>query len=163
MKHRLSETQVSNPEEPVLIEVATYGGSIDTPVRMVQGGDVPYGGVPNRFVLDTLSQRLVVSYAKSPLLETFALPGLAEQFNTISRGVLRGPSTGKLLSEKLRGKRPEGRSPFEEDNWAQTKCVDMGFVGQALGGKGSLFAASWNGDEGGKVNFVAFYLDDMRV
>jgi hypothetical protein len=106
---------------------------------------------------------LVVSYAKSPLLEAFALRTLAEPFNANSTGVIRGPSTVRLLSEKLRGKRPEGRSPFEEDNWAQTKCVDMGFVGQALGERGSLFAASWNGDDGGKVGFVAFYLDKMQV
>jgi len=143
--------------------VATYGGSIDTPVRMVQGGYVPFGGVPTRFALDTLSQRLVVSYAKSPLLEAFALPNLADPAKAVSMGLLRGPSMGKLLSEKLRGKRPEGRSPFEEDNWAQTKCVDMGFVGQALGEKGSLFAASWNGDDAGKVTFVAFYRDDIHI
>ena len=143
--------------------VATYGGSIDTPVRMVQGGQVPFGGVPTRFALDTLSQRLVVSYAKSPLLEAFAFPDPADPANAISTGVLRGPSAGKLLIEKPRGKRPEGRSPFEEDNWAQIKCVDMGFVGQALGEKGSLFAASWNGDEAGKVTFVPFYLDDIHA
>jgi hypothetical protein len=67
------------------------------------------------------------------------------------------------MSEKARGKRPEGTSPFDEDSWERGICMDMGFVGQALGDKGSLFAGAWNGDDGGKLAFVGFYLDDINV
>jgi len=42
-------------------------------------------------------------------------------------------------------------------------CVDIGFVGQEVGGKRSLLAAGWNGEEGGKLAFVPFYLDDINA
>jgi hypothetical protein len=113
--------------------------------------------------LDKSSRRLVVSYSKSPLLEVFALSNVAGPANATSLGVIRGPSSGKQISEKAKGKRPEGQSPFEEDSWARGICVDRGFVGQALGDKGSLFAGGWNGEDGGKLAFVAFHLEDINV
>lgn len=93
----------------------------------------------------------------------FALSNVVEPANALSVGVLRGPSVGKQMSEKAKGKRPAGQSPFEEDIWARAMCVDMGFVGQVLGNSGCLFAGGWNGEDGGKVAFVAFHLEDAGV
>ncbi len=132
-------------------------------MRATPVAGVPYGGFPSRFVLDKSSRRLVVSYSKSPLLEVFSISNIAYPANATSLGVIRGPSSGKQISEKAKGKQPEGQSPFEEDSWARGICVDMGFVGQALGDKGSLFAGGWNGEDGGKLAFVAFHLEDINV
>lgn len=132
-------------------------------MRATPVAGVPYGGFPRGFVLDKSSRRLVVSYSKSPLLEVFVLSNIANPANATSLGVIRGPSSGKLISEKAKGKRPEGQSPFEEDSWARGICVDMGFVGQALGDKGSLFVGGWNGEDSGKLAFVAFHLEDINV
>ena len=144
--------------------MAQYLGNIVTPVRTTTThGGVPYGGVPTYFTLDKSSKRLVVSYSNSPLLEVFAFTSSGGSIDAPSIGLIRGPSTGRGMSDKAKGKRPEGQSPFDEDSWERASCVDMGFVGQALGDKGSLFAGGWNGDDGGKVAFVAFYLDDISV
>ena len=113
--------------------------------------------------MDHSSRRLVVSYSKSPLLEVFSLSDVAKLANATPVGIVRGPSSGKYVSDKVKGKRPEGHSPFAEDSWARAICVDLGFVGQALGDKGSLFAGGWNGEDGGKLAFVAFYLEDINV
>jgi hypothetical protein len=142
---------------------ARYAGNIDTPLRATTLEGVPYGGNPTGFALDASSRRLIVSYSRSPLLEVFALSSIAEPASALSVGVLRGPSAGKQMSEKAKGKMPEGPSPFEEDVWARAMCVDMGFVGQVLGGSGCLFTGAWNGEEGGKVAFVAFHLEDIGV
>lgn len=132
-------------------------------MRATPAAGVPYGGFPRGFVLDKSSRRLVVSYSKSPLLEVFALSNIADPANATSLGVIRGPPSGKLITEKAKGKRPEGQSPFEEDSWARGICVDVGFVGQALGDKGSLFAGGWNGEDGGRLAFVAFHLEDINM
>ena len=139
--------------------MAQYLGNIVTPVRATATHAVPYGGIPTYFTLDKSSKRLVVSYADSPLLEVFAFTSSNGSIDAPSIGLIRGPSTGRGMPDKAKGKRPEGQSPFDEDSWERASCVDMGFVGQALGDKGSLFAGGWNGDECGKVAFVAFYLD----
>jgi hypothetical protein len=143
--------------------VAQYLGSIVTPLRATPTEGVPYGGIPTYFTLDKSSKRLVVSYSKSPLLEVFSFSNVGGAIEAPSIGLIRGPSAGKGMSEKARGKRPEGTSPFDEDSWERSICVDMGFVGQALGDKGSLFAGAWNGDDGGKLAFVGFYLDDINI
>jgi len=83
--------------------------------------------------------------------------------NAVSGGVIRGPSTEKQLGEKAKGKSSEGDSAFEDSSWVRAICVDMGFVGQALGDNGSLFAGAWNGEDGGKLAFVAFYLEDVKM
>ena len=124
---------------------------------------MPYGGVPSTFALDKASKRLIVSYAKSPLLEVFAFDSSLDSLDAPSLGLIRGPSSGKIMSERAMGKMREGQSPYDEGSWDKTMCVDMGFVGQALGSKGSLFAGGWNGEDGGKVAFVAFYLEDITV
>ena len=77
-------------------------------------------------------------------------------------GLIRGPSAGKTVSEKAKGKRPEGQSPFEENSWVRAICVDVGFVGQREDGKRSLLAGGWNGEDGGKLAFVPFYLEDLE-
>lgn len=141
---------------------AKYVGNVLTPLRSTRMDGVPYGGVPAGFALDKTGKRLVVSYSKSPLLEAFALSQVADSVDASSVGVIRGPP-GKSIGDKIRGKLPEGQSPFEEDSWERAVCVDMGFVGQALGDKGSLFAGAWNGGDGGKVAFVAFYMDDINA
>ena len=123
---------------------------------------MPYGGIPTGFALDKSTRRLIVSYSKSPLLEVFAISRIADGVDASSIGIIRGPS-GKSIGEKAKGKRPEGQSPFEEDSWERSICVDMGFVGQALGDQGSLFVGGWNGDDGGKVAFVVFYMEDIGV
>jgi hypothetical protein len=105
----------------------------------------------------------VVSYSKSPLLEAFSFSLFDNIVEYQSIGVIRGPSSIKVLSEKARGKLPEGRSPFEEDSWERSLCVAMGFVGQALGNKGSLFAAAWNTDDGGKMAFIPFRVQNISL
>ena len=132
-----------------------------TPLRATIPEGVPYGGIPTNFALDKSSRRLVVSYAKSPLLEVFGFSAFGENVDTPSLGLIRGPSGNKNLSEKARGKRQEGQSPFDEDLWERDTCVDLGFVGQVLDTAGSLFAGAWNGEDGAKVTFVAFYMDDI--
>jgi hypothetical protein len=129
---------------------------------MTSSQGVPYGGFPTNFSFDKSANRLVVSYSKSPLLEVFALSKLADTVDAESIGVIRGPS-GKTISEKAKGKRVEGTSPFDQDSWERGICVDMGFVGKALGENGSLFAGAWNGEDGGKLAFVAFYLQDINL
>jgi len=137
-------------------------GNILTPLRSTPGEGVPYGGAPTGFSLDRSGRRLVVSYSKSPLLEAFVLSHIPNGIEASSVGVIRGPS-GKSIGDKAKGKRADGQSPFDEDSWERAVCVDMGFVGQALGDKGSLFAGGWNGEDGGKLAFVAFYMDDINV
>jgi hypothetical protein len=143
--------------------VATYLGNIATPLRTTASEEVRFGGIPARFVLDKSSRRLVVSYSKSSLLEVFAIPNIADPSTAASVGVIRGPSSGRQFSERAKGKRPEGQSPVEGESWTRTICVDMGFVGQALGDKGSLLASGWNGEDGGKLAFVAFYFEDINM
>jgi hypothetical protein len=143
--------------------VVQFLGEIPTPMRATPSDGVPYGGNPTNFALDPTSRRIVVSYSKSPLLEAFAFSSAASVAEAHSLGLVRGPSTGKKLGEKAKGKLREGQSPYEEGSWEQAICVDMGFVGQALGDKGSLFAGAWNGEDGGKLAFVAFYLDDINM
>ena len=114
--------------------------------------------------MDPSSRRLVVSYSKSPLLEVFALASLGKPANACSIGLIRGPSTEKQIGEKSKGKRLEGLSPFEEDSWARSICVDVGFVkGKPLEDKCAVLAGAWNGDNGGKIAFVPFYLEDINV
>jgi hypothetical protein len=112
--------------------------------------------------LDQSSRRLIISYSRSPLLEVFALPNVVNPAEALSVGLIRGPSAGKTVSEKAKGKRPEGQSPFEENSWVRAICVDVGFVGQGEGGKRSLLAGGWNGEDGGKLAFVPFYLEDLE-
>lgn len=135
-----------------------------TPLRATTPEGVPFGGIPDNFAFDRTSKRLVVSYTKSPLLEVFGFSNFGDSVDATALGLIRGPTAGaRTISDKARGKKPEGQSPFEEDLWERTNCSDMGFVGQALGAKGSLFAGAWNGEEGGKIAFVAFYLDDISI
>ena len=124
---------------------------------------MPYGGVPINFVLDRSSTRMIISYAKSPLLEVFRISTFGDNFDAQSLGLMRGPPSGKSGSDKVRPKRGEGQSPFDEDLWERATCVDMGFVGQALGTKGSLFVGAWNGDDGARAAFIAFHLDDVSM
>jgi hypothetical protein len=138
-------------------------GNIPTPIRVTPEDSIPYGGIPTEFALDQSSRRLVVSYSRSPLLEVFALSNNLNPAESLSLGLIRGPSTGKLASEKAKGKRPEGQSPFEENSWVRAICVDVGFVGQAVGGKRSLLAGGWNGEDGGKLAFIPFYLEDINA
>ena len=137
-------------------------GELATPLRATASEGIPYGGIPTGFALDKTFTRLVVSYSKSPLLEVFALRDISEG-DIPSIGVIRGPVTGRSSTDKSRGKRPEGQSPFEDSSWDRAICVDLGFVGQALGAKNSLFAGAWNGETGGKLSFVAFYLGDLNM
>lgn len=91
------------------------------------------------------------------------MSNIANPATAISVGIIRGPSSGKFMTEKAKGKRQEGQSPFEENSWARTICVDMGFVRQATGDEDSLFAGGWNGEDGGKLAFVSFHLEDISV
>jgi hypothetical protein len=147
----------------ITVLVVQYLGEIPTPVRTTPSEGVPYGGCPTNFALDPTSRRVIVSYSKSPLLEVFAFSNVTGAPEALSLGLVRGPSTGKGLGEKAKGKLREGQSPYEEGSWERAICVDMGFVGQALGKQGSLFAGAWNGEDGGKLAFVAFYLDDINM
>ena len=141
---------------------ARYLGNIPTPVRVTPGEKIPYGGIPMEFALDQSSRRLVVSYSRSPLLEVLAFPNTVSPADALSVGLIRGPSAGKIASEKAKGKRPEGQSPFEENSWVRTISVGVGFVGQAVAGKRSLLAGGWNDEDGGKLAFVPFYFEDIN-
>ena len=138
-------------------------GNILTPIRATSGEGIPYGGIPAEFALDQSSRRLVVSYSRSPLLEVFSLPSTANPKEALSLGLIRGPSTGRLAAEKVRGKRPEGQNPFQEDSWVRSICVGIGFVGHATDGRQPTVACGWNGDDGGKLAFVPFYTEDITV
>jgi hypothetical protein len=147
----------------VTVIVVHYLGEIPTPIRSTPSDGVPYGGTPTNFALDATSRRVIVSYSQSPLLEAFSFSSAAGIAEAQTLGLIRGPSTGKGIGEKAKGKLREGQSPYEEGSWERAVCVDMGFVGQALGDKGSLFAGAWNGEDGGKLAFVAFYLEDVNM
>jgi hypothetical protein len=113
--------------------------------------------------LDPTSRRVIVSYSKSPLLEAFSFSSVDGVAEAQTLGLVRGPSTSKGMGEKSKGKLREGQSPYEDSSWERAICVDMGFAGQALGDKGSLFAGAWNGEDGGKLAFVGFYLEDIDM
>ena len=166
--HAESQSESSGPPGMLTLRwetdllVVKVIGDLATPLRVTASDGIPYGGVPTGFAVDKTFTRLVVSYSKSPLLEVFALRDIGEG-DIPSIGLIRGPMTGKSVTDKSRGKRPEGQSPFEDSSWDRSICVDLGFVGQALGGKNSLFASAWNGETGGKLSFVAFYRGDLSM